>query len=157
MTKNKSNHHSDFPIPQKPQGTSAKSASVQAVAMKQTSVYSGPIPSAEDMERYHRINPDLVNIIMQMAMEEQQKQFELKIRRLELEKADSDRENEALKINSRNTLLSLVFSFLVVTLFLGVVALFGYLQYPLVAGVVGIGGIGSVVYYMIRESKVGKQ
>ena len=109
------------------------------------------------MERYHRINPDLVNIIMQMAMEEQQKQFELKIRRLELEKADSDRENEALKINSRNTLLSLVFSFLVVTLFLGVVALFGYLQYPLVAGVVGIGGIGSVVYYMIRESKVGKQ
>ena len=138
MTKNKSRQHSDFPVPNR-QAQPDSQQTPASVTMRQTSVYSGPIPPAVEMEGYHRISPDLVKQIMQMAVEEQQKQFELKRMDFENEKTSLAIDLETLKVNGRTKMVSLVFSFIIVLAFLALVAFLGYLHEPLAAGVVSAG------------------
>ena len=72
-------------MPQKPgQSVPATPKPSTSVTMKQTSLYSGPIPPSEEMERYHRINPDLVKQIVEMAKDEQKNRFEIEQKKLEL-------------------------------------------------------------------------
>ena len=160
MSKNKSIHRSDF-IPQRPpQNTPSSPPPVAPASIKlqetKTSVYSGPIPSSEEMERYNRISPDLMKQIVQMAQDEQKNRFEIERTKLNLAEKESKRADEIVRINSRNTLVGQITAFIIVVLFLLLVGYLGYIHLPIVAGVVGIGGIGTIVYYMTRGSKVEK-
>lgn len=119
--------------------------------------YSGPIPPSDEMERYHRINPELVKQIVQMAVDEQKERFAIERSKLNLAEAESHRADEALRINKRNSLISIIVSYLLVLAFLvAIVLLAGYFHAYIPATVLGIGGLGTIVYFIIYGSRVGK-
>ena len=119
-------------------------------------LYSGPIPSSDEMERYNRINPDLVKQIVQMAQDEQKNRFETERINLSLAEKESKRADEIVRINSRNTLIGQITAFIIVVLFFMLLGYLGYIHHPVVASVLGIGGIGTIVYYLTRGSRIEK-
>ena len=106
------------------------------------------------MERYHRINPDLVKQIVEMAKDEQKNRFEIEQKKLELAEKESQRADEIVKINKRNSLLGMISALFIVFLFLSTIAFLGWLHEPVAASVIGV--IGAVIYYLFRGIKVEK-
>ncbi len=119
--------------------------------------YSSPLPPSEELNRLREIDPSIPERLMVMVEKEQQNRFENDKRNFELQKEDSSRADEELQINKRNTLLSTVFSFLLVLIFfvlLGV--LIGVYHQFLPAGIFGAGGLVAIVYILNHENKVKK-
>ena len=154
--KHKPVQHSDF-IPQQGMQNPPTSRPVPAsIKMKKASLYAGPIPSSEEMERYNSINPDLVKQIAQMAQDEQKNRFETERINLSLAEKESNRADEIVRINSRNTLVGQITAFIIVVLFLLLIGYLCYIHERVVAGLLGSFGIGTIVYYLTRGSRIEK-
>ena len=94
---------------------------------------------------------------MVMVENEQKHRMEINRKKLELQEADSLRADEELRINSRNSFLSIISTLIIVLAFItAVVVLIGVFHQYIPAAIFGISGIVAIVYALIHGTKVRK-
>lgn len=133
----------------------------QIQQVTQTVSYSGPLPNAAEMEKYRQISPDWPERIIAMAEKEQaarlaetQKRSEREDATVHLAQMESERANELLKVNSRNTLLGQIFGFLSLLVVMAATVFCAIANHPITAGFIGSGGIAMVIAAFVVGSKI---
>jgi len=126
--------------------------------------YTGPIPSAEQMELYARIDVTLPQQIFDLAKMEQTRRWEEVARESELRNRDFDlletQEKHAyqtLTTNAQNIARGQWFAFIVCLVCLFAVVVCVVLNQPWPAGIIGTTGIAAIVVAFIRSSIIVNQ
>ena len=102
------------------------------VSQQAVQVHSGPLPDPETMQRYNEILPGTAERIIKVFESEVQHRHNIETERLSLAKEQIHIQEEYAQIDSRNSLLGLIFAF-----------------------ILGIGTIGGGVYITITKSPYG--
>jgi uncharacterized membrane protein len=117
-------------------------------------------PPAEELEKYGRIDTGLINRIFSMAESEQQNRFliqkeELKQRQatIELSKDEGCRAEFSLKIESRNSILGLIFALIVFLSTLAATIYFVTLGNNIAGSLFGAGGLIMIIGPFIYGTK----
>jgi uncharacterized membrane protein len=131
-----------------------------AVRQEISASFSGPLPHPDLLKKYNEIIPGLAEAIVDMAQKQQAHRFKIEeqeVRQkddiIELNKRDSDQCDKALNIDSRNSLLGLVFAFLTVALIMSTSAICAYFNHPVSSAIIGAGGVCSIVYIFIYGTR----
>ncbi len=129
------------------------------ITQTQTTLHSGPLPSADELAKYEQLQPGLIAKIVETADKEQDHRFYLQkeeisqqAETLEISRSESKRSDYALKIYSRNSLLGLIFAFLIALAVLAATVLCIYLNHPIPGYILGSGGVVMIVYIFISGS-----
>jgi uncharacterized membrane protein len=111
------------------------------------------------MAKYEQLQPGMIAKIVETADKEQDHRFYLqkeeisqKEETLEISRSESKRSDYALKIYSRNSLLGLIFAFLIALAVLAATVLCLYLNHPIPGYILGSGGLVMIVYIFISGS-----
>ena len=111
------------------------------------SIYSGPLPSADEMRKYADIFPDLPQKIFEMAKAEQAHRFAM-------ESATSNRADEELKINSRCVVIGMATAVFIVLIIMTAAVLCAKFGHPVASGFIGTGGVVLIVSTIITGAKI---
>lgn len=112
--------------------TGNQSRKIVSMVASQTSIKSGPFPSPEDYEQYQEIDPELTNLMKQMALKEQEHQHAMDIRAM-----DKD-----YKIISRGQ--KLAFAVYTLVILLGAYSIYSGFEWGgALITAIGVGGIVS--------------
>lgn len=131
------------------------STGIHASAQYTEAHFSSPLPSSEELKRLRDIDHSIPERLIRMVEKEQQNRFENDKRRFELQKEDSRRADEELKTNKWLSFVSIIISFFIVCLFIGaVVFLAGYFHAYGAASALGIGGVATIVGYIIFGARI---
>ena len=131
------------------------STGIHASAQYTEAHFTSPLPSSEELKRLRDIDHSIPERLIRMVEKEQQNRFENDKRRFELQKEDSRRADEELKTNKWLSFVSIFVSFFIVCLFIGaVVLLAGYFHAYVAASALGIGGVATIVGYIILGARI---
>lgn len=136
-------------------------ATHEVQSITQTVAYSGPLPSADEMEKYRRISADWPERIIAMAEKEQdarlaemKKKSERDDVALRLADAESKRADRLININNANIVRGQRLGFLSVLVIIGGACVCAIYEHPISAGIIGSGGIVMLLAAFIIGSKI---
>lgn len=144
---------------QSPPQAAAQSRQIQKVT--QTVTYSGPLPSADEMEKYRKISQDWPERIIAMAEKEQEARLaELKKRSerediiIRISENESLQSNELIKVNQSTVKRGQILGFLSICTIMASAVLCAKFGHPVTAGFIGSGGIVMIVVVFVIGSKI---
>lgn len=141
------------------QGSAQGAPIVQSIT--HTVAHCGPLPSADEMEKYRDISPDWPERIMAMAEKEQEARLAETRKRSEREdgticlaQMESNRADKLLALNSRFIARGQIFAFLCFLVFIMAVVWCAQLKLFITAGFLGSGGFVMLVAVFIIGSQI---
>ncbi len=150
------------PIPssrQSPLPAAVQSGQIRTVT--QTVAYSGPLPSADEMEKYRRISPDWPERIIAMAEKEQEARLAEQKKRSDREdiivrisESEARRADELVKVNQSTVKRGQLFGFLSIFTIMTAAVLCAKFGHPVTAGFIGSGGVVMIAVVFVAGSKI---
>ena len=131
------------------------------ITQTQTIHRSGPLPPPEELEYYGRIMPGLIERIVNTADREQEQrhatqteELALRDKSLQIALKESGTIDKTLNIQSRNSLLGLIFAFLALCVCISGAVYCAYLGYPWTSSIIGLGGLATIVSPFIYGTRI---